>query len=94
MNKKMGFLMLVIVMIIVMPLVFNPNASYDGADGKAVDAIKQIAPNSKPWFSPIWEPPSAEIESLLFSLQAALGSGFICYYLGYQSGKKKGKDLV
>jgi cobalt/nickel transport protein len=40
----------------------------------------------KPWFSSIWEPPSGEIESLLFALKAALGAGFIGYYIGYVRG--------
>ncbi len=36
----------------------------------------------EPWFSNIWEPPSGEIESMLFALQAALGAGFIGYFFG------------
>jgi cobalt/nickel transport protein len=37
----------------------------------------------------LYEPPSDEIESLLFALQAALGAGFIGYYIGYKRGKTK-----
>lgn len=55
---------------------------FAGADGQAEDLIKQIVPDYKPWFEPFFEPPSGEIESLLFALQAALGAGFIGYYLG------------
>ncbi|NLN22191.1 MAG: cobalt ABC transporter substrate-binding protein CbiN, partial [Syntrophomonadaceae bacterium] len=36
-----------------------------------------------------WEPPSGEIESLLFALQAAIGAGFIGYYLGFVKGRKE-----
>ncbi len=55
---------------------------FAGADGQAEELIKKIVPDYKPWFEPFFEPPSGEIESLLFALQAALGAGFIGYYLG------------
>ncbi len=55
---------------------------FAGADDKAKDTISTIAPQYKPWFNPIMEPPSGEIGSLLFALQAALGAGFIGYWLG------------
>ncbi len=59
--------------------------SWAGADEKAEEAIKQISPDYEPWFSPIWEPPSGEIESLLFSLQAAIGA----FAVGYVVGKNR-----
>lgn len=55
---------------------------FAGADDKAKDTITAIAPQYKPWFNPLMEPPSGEIGSLLFALQAALGAGFIGYWLG------------
>ncbi|ABK98846.1 energy-coupling factor ABC transporter substrate-binding protein [Pelobacter propionicus] len=55
---------------------------FAGADDKAKDTITAIAPQYKPWFKPLMEPPSGEIGSLLFALQAALGAGFIGYWLG------------
>ena len=55
---------------------------FTGADDKAKDVIGSMAPGYKPWAKPLMEPPSAEIGSLLFALQAALGTGFIGYYLG------------
>jgi len=42
-----------------------------------------------PWFESLWEPPRGEIESLLFVLQAAIGAGFIGYFIGYMRGKHK-----
>ncbi len=59
-----------------------------GADDKAEEAITKIDPNYEPWFSPIWEPPSGEIESLLFSLQAAIGALIIGYVMGYYKAKR------
>jgi len=55
---------------------------FSGADDKAKETISAIAPQYKPWFKPIMEPPSGEIGSLLFALQAALGAGFLGYWLG------------
>lgn len=75
--------------LVVTPLILNPNAEYGGADGHAEEEITNINPEYEPWFSSIWEPPSGEIESLLFSLQAALGAGVIAYYVGYMKGKRK-----
>lgn len=84
-------LVLLAVVLIIFPLMINPNAEYGGADGEAQDLITQIAPDYEPWFESFYEPPSGEIESLLFSVQAALGAGIIFYYLGYKKGQNKGR---
>lgn len=55
---------------------------FRGADDQAKDVIGKLAPGYQPWFKPLMEPPSGEVGSLLFALQAALGAGFIGYYLG------------
>lgn len=41
----------------------------------------------EPWFSPIWEPGSGEIESGLFAIQAALGAGLVGFVLGNFRGR-------
>lgn len=63
--------------------------AFSGSDDQAKNAITQVAPSYKPWFNPFWEPPSGEIESLIFGLQAAAGAGTLCYALGYWKGRKK-----
>lgn len=60
---------------------------FGGADDQAKAMITTVEPDYKPWFSPIWEPPSGEVASLLFALQAALGSGVLFYYIGYRKGR-------
>lgn len=55
---------------------------FRGADDQAKDVIGTLAPGYRPWFRSLMEPPSGEVESLLFALQAALGAGFIGYYFG------------
>jgi len=77
-----------VILLAVLPLFLNKGAEFGGADGQAEELITEINPDYTPWFSSIWEPPSGEIESLLFALQAALGAGLIGYYLGYGKGKK------
>lgn len=62
---------------------------FAGADDKAKDLVGTIAPAYKPWFKPLMEPPSGEIGSLLFALQAALGAGFIGYWYGSSSTRAK-----
>jgi cobalt/nickel transport protein len=76
--------------IIIFPLAFNQKAEYGGADGAAMDAIAISNPDYKPWFESIWAPPSSEIETLIFALQASLGAGFIAYYFGLMKGRKQG----
>lgn len=85
-NLILGFL---VVVITITPLIFLKNADFTGSDEKAENEITEINKNYKPWFSSLWEPPSGEIETLIFSLQAAIGAGFIGYYFGYQRGKSK-----
>ena len=63
---------------------------FGGADDAAGDAINESQNGTyEPWFSSIWEPPSGEIESLLFALQAAIGAIIIGYFFGYWRGQKE-----
>ncbi len=63
---------------------------WGGADGEAEGVISEITGGAyQPWIDPVWEPPSGEIESLLFSLQAAIGGLIIGYFLGYHHRAKK-----
>ena len=43
------------------------------------------------WFASLWEPPSGEIESLVFCLQAAIGAIIIGYIFGFWHGGNKAK---
>jgi cobalt/nickel transport protein len=87
--KKNLLLLFVVILLTVIPLFILKGAEFGGADGQAEQVISEIAPDYKPWFNAIWEPPSGEIESLLFSLQAAIGAGFIGYFFGFMRGKNK-----
>ena len=89
-TSKMNLILLLMVLaIILVPLVFKGDAEYGGADGEAGDLALEINPNYEPWAQPLWEPPSGEIESLLFSVQVAIGGIAIGYVLGYLKGRSK-----
>ena len=85
-------LLLIVVALAVVPLFIAKDGEFGGADGKAEEAITEINAEYEPWFSPLFEPKSGEIESLLFALQAAIGAGVIGYGLGYLRGRKKKED--
>ncbi len=92
MNSKHYIILIAIVVVIfAAPLILLPNAEFGGADGGAEQAISDTG--YQPWFTPIWEPPSGEIESLLFALQAAIGAIIIGYFIGYERGKRAKKEI-
>lgn len=64
-------------------------SEFEGADDEAGDVIEEINPDYEPWIESFWEPPSGEVESLLFSVQVAIGAGTIGYILGNMKGKKE-----
>ncbi|WP_274307223.1 energy-coupling factor ABC transporter substrate-binding protein [Solibacillus daqui] len=87
MFKKNLLLLLGVVILAILPILFLQDAEFGGADGEAEEAITEIAVDYEPWFSAIWEPPSGEIESLLFVLQGVIGALIIGYFIGYMRGK-------
>jgi cobalt/nickel transport protein len=92
MSRKLEIIVLAIFLIFAAQFVYmssTTDAEYGGADGQAENAINDITGGTyKPIAQPIWEPPSGEIESLLFGLQAAIGAGILGYFFGYYRAKK------
>ena len=91
-NKKVfiNIILIAIVLILaIIPFVIRNGAEFTGTDDKAEKVILDIQSDYKPWFKPMWQPPSGQVESLLFSLQAAIGAGVIGYYIGRTSKKKE-----
>ncbi|MBO1511396.1 energy-coupling factor ABC transporter substrate-binding protein [Metabacillus bambusae] len=82
-------LLFFVILLAIIPLFLQGDAEFGGADGQAKEMIGELAPSYEPWFSSFWEPPSGEIESLLFSLQAAIGALFIGYVIGFGRARKK-----
>lgn len=92
-------LLALVVILAVIPLVMikKPEPGPDGkeatifagADDQAKEAIGTINPSYQPWAESLMEPPSGEVASLLFALQAALGAGFIGYWYGSSATRAK-----
>ncbi|WP_413166972.1 energy-coupling factor ABC transporter substrate-binding protein [Capilliphycus salinus ALCB114379] len=92
-SEKQGnwFLVLAVIALAILPLIFV-RGEYGGADGEAEEMITEIQPNYQPWFNPLIEVPSGEIESLLFVSQAAIGAGIVGYVIGLYKGRREGKN--
>ena len=82
-------LLLACVLIAAIPLLVIHDSEFGGADGQAEETIATVDPDYEPWASNVLEPPGGETESLLFALQAALGSGVIFFAFGYLVARKK-----
>ena len=63
---------------------------FGGSDDQGSDSVSETG--YKPWFNSIWVPPSGEIESLLFALQAAIGALIIGYFFGLWRGQKSKEE--
>jgi len=81
------------VALIAAPLVIpGLRGDFKGSDDKGAEAIAELAPHYKPWFQSLWTPPSDEVQSLLFCVQAALGAGLLGYVIGRRSARKNVAD--
>lgn len=93
MKTKMYIILLILVAIIVMiPLAMYSGLGEDqgyfgGSDDAGATAIESTG--YTPWFSSMWEPPSGEIQSLLFCVQTAIGTIIIGYFFGYWRAQRK-----
>lgn len=73
--------------LIAAPMLLKLPGEYGGTDDAAKEVIAEHG--YEPWFESLWSPPSKEIESLLFSLQAALGAGVLGYVVGFRRGRSR-----
>lgn len=96
MKKRTISLLLVCLIVIIGSFVIGTSkgGEFGGADDQIEDTIEQVDANYKPWFSSVWAPPSGEIESLLFAVQAAIGAGFIGFYIGKKKNVKADNGSV
>ncbi|MBW4604925.1 MAG: energy-coupling factor ABC transporter substrate-binding protein [Calothrix sp. FI2-JRJ7] len=91
-NKTNNWLLFLgVIALAVAPLLFV-KGEYTGSDDKAKEAITELHPQYKPWFQPVFELPSSEVASLLFSVQAAGGAGVIGYVIGLYKGRTESKQ--
>ena len=95
--KRINLLLLAIVLVLLatpllLPVPDGLNEPFPGADDRGKAAIIASHPDYKPWFTPLWEPPSEEIVNLMFALQGALGAGLLGYYIGFKRGQAQGRQ--
>ncbi len=67
-------------------------AEFAGSDTVGSSQIAELTGIAEEEFQPIigqWVPPSGEIESALFALQAAIGGIMVGWVFGYWKGQKK-----
>lgn len=62
---------------------------FKGTDSQARQRIEQQNPGYQPWFSPLWVPPSAEVESGLFALTAGASGALLGFVLGLRKGRRE-----
>jgi cobalt/nickel transport protein len=68
------------------------DAEFAGSDTVGSGLVAELSGTPLEEFQPLipqWEPPSGEIESCLFALQAALGGILVGGVFGYWMGEKK-----
>lgn len=85
-------LFIIVLIILIVPLAMYSGLGEDqgyfgGSDDQGSDGVSETG--YEPWFNSFWEPPSGEIESLLFAVQAAIGAIIIGYIFGYWRGQDK-----
>jgi len=71
----------------------NKNAEFTGSDTAGSEKIAELSGVPVNEFQPLipqWVPPSGEIESALFAVQAAIGGIMVGLVFGYWIGLKKG----
>ena len=88
--QKNAILIGLVVLLTAFPLWYCRDAEFGGADGMAGELVEESDPDFEPWFQPILEPASGEVESMLFALQAAIGAGIVGFVLGRITKKPAG----
>ncbi|WP_291633859.1 energy-coupling factor ABC transporter substrate-binding protein [Clostridium sp.] len=94
MKKKTLITLFLCMFIIIASLIIGKNGKFGGADGQIQSVIGDMDSSYHPWVKSFWTPPSGEIESLLFALQAAIGAGFIGYYIGRKQNVQTDKHTI
>ncbi|MEL4359032.1 MULTISPECIES: energy-coupling factor ABC transporter substrate-binding protein [unclassified Luteococcus] len=82
-----GILAIFALSLLLAPRPSDPEAeAFGGTDAAVTDVLSDKG--VEPWFQPIFEPGSSEIESGLFALQAALGAGAFGFAIGNLRGRR------
>jgi len=94
-NRKLEFITLVAIIIFIITFIITSQGGeheFTGSDDVGSEMIAEITGLSVDDFEPLipqYEPPSREIESALFALQAAFGGIILGLVFGYWIGQRK-----
>lgn len=91
-GKLAALLLIIAILIAAIPLAVIKDSEFGGSDGEAENVIAELDPDYEPWAESIIEPPGGETESLLFCIQAGIGSLIIGFGFGYFVGRKKTEE--
>lgn len=85
MKRINGLLLFAAGVLVLIPLLLAPSPVREltGTDTEAVRVVSELRPEYRPWFSPLFKPPSAEVERLLFGVQAAIGVAILGYCIAH-----------
>lgn len=93
-NKTKTIILIVICLVIlIVPFILHRDSEFEGSDAQGEEMILEIDESYEPWVSPIFPEIPGEIETLLFTIQAALGGGFIGYYMGRKKDAKGDRSI-
>lgn len=86
-------LILTLLAILIIPIfIYGTDADFAGSDGEGTSAIAD-ANGYQPWFELNFVPKSAELQSGLFAIQAALGAGVLGYALGAMNERRRNRKV-
>ena len=72
----------------------DPVERFVGTDAAATAQIQAANPGYQPWFTPLFQPGSSELESGLFALQAAIGGTVLGFAIGALWGRRRAPAAV
>lgn len=94
-NRKLELIALVVCLLFIASFLMTSNNGeheFSGSDDVGSEKIADISGMDVDSFKPLipqYEPPSGEIESTLFALQATFGGLILGFIFGYWLGQKK-----
>ncbi|HHX61196.1 MAG TPA: energy-coupling factor ABC transporter substrate-binding protein [Epulopiscium sp.] len=93
-NKSKNIILIAICLVIlIVPFMLHRDSEFEGSDAQGEDMIMALDKTYEPWVSPIFPEIPGEIETLLFTIQAAIGGGFIGYYMGRKNNAKGNSSI-
>lgn len=84
-----NYILIAAIAALIIPPLFIVKQPSTGSDDQAAMTVQALAPGYKPWFSPISKARNSDTHTVLFAFQAAVGAGFIVYYVVYSRARTK-----